>query len=268
MKTFTAEERKKFILDYVKKNEFVDITYLKNTLDVSEMTIRRDLRKLEANNSLVRVLGGARSIPSGMYEDPVEKRVKFHAEEKERIARYAASLVNEGDSIFMDASSTVYAMVEYLDVHTTVITNNISICLKLKDKQRIDVILVGGDLRKSAMSLVGIDAIRMLENYYVDKAFLSSKAVDLVHGISDATRDEAEVKKAMIRSSGETYFLVDHYKLENRAFYKVCSLDEITALIVDESKETYVEEFISECKRKNQHVYCVKEDMLTKKEGV
>ena len=110
MKTFTAEERKKIIVDYVKKNEFVDIAYLKNTLDVSEMTIRRDLRKLEADNSLVRVLGGARSIPSGMYEDPVEKRVKFHAEEKERIARYAASMVNEGDSIFMDASSTIYAI--------------------------------------------------------------------------------------------------------------------------------------------------------------
>lgn len=68
MKTFTAEERKKFILDYVKENEFVDITYLKDTLLVSEMTIRRDLKKLEEDNSLVRVLGGARSIPGGTYE--------------------------------------------------------------------------------------------------------------------------------------------------------------------------------------------------------
>ena len=257
MKTFTAEERKKFILDYVKENEFVDITYLKDTLLVSEMTIRRDLKKLEEDNSLVRVLGGARSIPGGTYEDPVDKRVKFHAEEKDRIARYAASLVGEGESIFMDASSTVYAMADYVEVHATVITNNISICMKLKDKEKIDVILIGGSLRKSAMSLVGTEAVRMLDNYYVDKAFLSSKSVDEKHGISDATRDEAEVKKAMIKASEEVYFLMDHHKLASRAFYKVCDLEEITELIVDASEEEYVTEFTEECRKNNKHIHCV-----------
>ena len=257
MKTFNAEERKKFILDYVKENEFVDITYLKDTLSVSEMTIRRALKKLEEDNSIVRVLGGARSIPSGTYEDPVDKRLEFHSEEKERIARYAASLVNEGDSVFLDASSTVYAMADYLDVHATVITNNISVCMKLKDKEKIDVILVGGSLRKSAMSLVGIETVRMLDNYYVDKAFLSSKAVDEEHGISDATREEAEVKKAMIKSSSEVYFLMDHYKLASRAFYKVCGLSEITELIVDASEEAYAEEFIETCKKNGRLVRCV-----------
>lgn len=257
MKTFSAEERKKFILDYVKENEFVDITYLKDTLMVSEMTIRRDLKKLEEDNSLVRVLGGARSIPGGTYEDPVDKRVKYHSEEKDKIARYAASLVNEGDSIFMDASSTVYAMADYLNVHATVITNNISICMKLKDKEKIDVILVGGSLRKSAMSLVGIEALRMLNNYYVDKAFLSSKAVDAEHGISDATGDEAEVKRAMIQSSSEVYFLMDHYKVASRAFYKVCGMEEITELIVDATDEAYVTEFVEECRKNNKHIRCV-----------
>lgn len=257
MKTFNAEERKKFILGYVKENEFVDITYLKDTLSVSEMTIRRDLKKLEEEESLVRVLGGARSIPGKTYEDPVDKRVKFHSEEKERIARYAASLVQEGDSIFLDASSTVYAMADYLEVPVTVVTNNISVCMKFKEKEQIDVILVGGILRKSAMSLVGIEAMRMLKNYYVDKAFLSSKAVDRLHGISDATGEEAEMKKAMIESSGEVYFLMDHYKLGSRAFYHVCGLEKVTELIVDQSEEEYAAEFVRGLKEEGKPIRCV-----------
>ncbi len=90
--------------------------------------------------------------------------------------------------------------------------------MKLKDKEKIDVILIGGSLRKSAMSLVGIEAVRMLDNYYVDKGISFFKSVDEKHGISDATRDEAEVKKAMIKASEEVYFLMDHYKLASRAF--------------------------------------------------
>ena len=127
----------------------------------------------------------------------------------------------------------------------------------MKDKEKIDVILVGGSLRKSAMSLVGIEAVRMLDNYYVDKAFLSSKAVDEEHGISDATREEAEVKKAMIKASSEVYFLMDHYKLASRAFYKVCGLDEVTELIVDASEEKYAEEFVEVCRKNGKRIHCV-----------
>lgn len=257
MKTFSVEERRRFILDYVKKNEFVDIPYLKKALLVSEMTVRRDLKKLEEDNGLVRVLRGARCIPGGAYEDPVDKRVRFHSEEKDTIARYAAGLVCEGDSIFMDASSTVYAMADYLDVRATVITNNISVCLKLKDKEKLAVILVGGALRKRAMSLVGMEAVHMLEGYYVDKAFLSSKAVDGECGISDATREEAEVKKAMMKSSKEVYFLMDHHKLGSRAFCKVCDLNQITELVVDASQEEAAASFVKQCLRDNKNIRCV-----------
>ncbi len=257
MKTFTAEERKSFILSHVKENEFVDISYLKTALNVSEMTVRRDLKKLEEDNALVRVLGGARCIPNGAYEAPVDKRVKFHSDEKDKAARYAASLIREGDSIFMDASSTIYAMVPYLQTEMTVITNNISICTRLKDNEKIKVILLGGSLRRSAMSLVGQETIHMIGHYYVDKAFLSSKAADYEHGIYDATADEAEVKKAMMNSSRETYFLMDHYKLNSRAFYKVCSLGDADGLIIDKTEDSYVKEFLAACRDKNYNIHCV-----------
>lgn len=257
METFTAEERKKFIKKYVEENEFVDISYLKDTFSVSEMTIRRDLKKLEEEESLIRVMGGARSIQSRAFEASVDKRMRVHAAEKEKIAKYAASLVQEGDSIFLDASSTTYAMVDYLTVHATIITNNISVCIKVKDKENIDVILLGGNLWKSAMSIVGVDAIQMLQKYYVDKAFLSSKAVDEVYGISDATVEESEVKKMMIQSSEKVYFLMDHYKMEKRAFYKVCNLDQVTELITDESQDEEAVKFIANCRERGIHIQCV-----------
>ncbi len=257
MKVFSADERKNFILSHVNKNEFVDISYLKNALNVSEMTIRRDLKKLEKDHGLVRVLGGARSIPNGTYEAPVDKRCLVHADEKDKIAAYAATMIQKGDTLFMDASSTIYAMVPYLNEEITVITNNISICTRLKENEKIHVILLGGSLRRSALSLVGQETVNMIEHYYVDKAFLSSKSVASEFGIYDATADEAEVKKAMMRSSRETYFLVDHYKLESRAFYKVCNLTEVTGLITDVSDELYTKKFLDVCKNKNYNVHCV-----------
>ena len=257
MKEFTSEERKSYISAYIQEHKFASIGVLKENLQVSEMTVRRDLKKLEEENALVRVFGGARIIPVAMREDSVEERVKFHAEEKDRIARYAASLIKEGDTILMDSSSTIYAMVPYLNVRVTVLTNNINICIKLKDNEKADVILLGGHLRKSALSAVGMETVNMLENYYVDKAFLSSKAIDSNYQIFDATSDEAAVKRAMMRSSQKTFFLMDHYKLSDRAFCKVCDLKEADRLIVDRSDEDYVKEYMESCKRDTGKIYCV-----------
>ena len=81
--------------------------------------------------------------------------------------------------------------------------------------------------------------------------------MDEKHGISDATRDEAEVKKAMIKASEEVYFLMDHHKLASRAFYRVCGLEEITELIVDASDDEYVTEFAEECRKNNKRICCV-----------
>lgn len=257
MKEFTFEERRAYITAYVQEHEFAEIGVLKEKLQVSEMTIRRDLKKLEEENALVRVFGGARTIPRATLEGSVEERVQFHAEEKDRIARYAASLIKDGDTILMDSSSSIFAMVPYLNMRVTVLTNNISICVKLKDHENADVILLGGHLRKSALSTVGIETVNMLSNYYVDKAFLSSKAIDCNYQIFDATSDEAAVKRAMISSSQRTYFLMDHYKLSDRAFCKVCDLKDIDRLIVDRTEEDYVKEYIASCKKEMGRICCV-----------
>lgn len=244
MKAYTAEERQKFICDYLKKNKFVDTNDLQKMLDVSDMTVRRDLKKLEDEQRLLRVMGGARS----MFFSTAEERGNIHYEEKRRIAKYAASLVREGDTLFLDASSTVYAIMEFLTVPVTMITNNLSICMELKDKEYIDIILTGGSLRKNSMMMTGKEALHTISTYCVDKAFLSSNAISLVHGITDSINGESEVKRAMIANSDQVYFMMDHSKFGERKLNKICELNQITELIVDNTEDADSIKFVNECR--------------------
>lgn len=249
MKEFSAKERHQIILEYIKKNDYVDVNYLKDVLNVSEMTIRRDLTKLEEENKLIRVHGGAISRQKEMYEAPLKKRIKSNYREKDLIGKYAATLVEEGDVVLLDASSTVATMIKYLNISCTIITSNITVALDLVENENINVILLGGHLRKSALSLVGYETIDMLAKYNVDKVFLSSKAIDIEHGVSDATVEEAEVKKAMINSSKTIYFLMDSTKLNKCTFYNVCKIDKVYNLITNAPKELLKSQkkFINEC---------------------
>lgn len=252
MKAYTAEERQKFICDYLKKNKFVDTNDLQKMLDVSDMTVRRDLKKLEDEQRLLRVMGGARS----MFFSTAEERGNIHYEEKRRIAKYAASLVREGDTLFLDASSTVYAIMEFLTVPVTMITNNLSICMELKDKEYIDIILTGGSLRKNSMMMTGKEALHTISTYCVDKAFLSSNAISLVHGITDSINGESEVKRAMIANSDQVYFMMDHSKFAERKLNKICELNQITELIVDNTEDADSIKFVNECRKSGVKVHC------------
>lgn len=252
MKAYTAEERQTFICDYLKKHKFVDTNDLQEMLGVSDMTVRRDLKKLEEEQRLLRVMGGARS----MFFSTAEERGNIHYNEKRRIAKYAASLIQEGDTLFLDASSTVYALMEYLTVPVTVITNNLSVCMGLKDKEYIDVILTGGSLRKNSMMMTGKEALHTISTYCVDKAFLSSNAISLVHGVTDSINGESEVKRAMIANSDQVYFMMDHSKFGEHELNKICRLDQITELIVDDTEDEASMEFVRECRKSGVKVHC------------
>lgn len=234
MKAYDAEERQKAIIDYTDQHAFADVAMLSQLLGVTEMTIRRDLNKLEEEQQLVRVHGGARSVPKEMREEPLRRRLTANYEEKDRIGRLAASLVQDGDIIAMDASSTVYAMARHLTANVTVVTNNLTIAMELHKNKHVEVILLGGTMRKLSASTVGYETMRQMANYHVDKAFVSSKAIDIENGVTDATAQEGEVKRAMIASAQTAYFLMDHSKLGSFAFYQVCGMEEVLHLVTDE----------------------------------
>ena len=231
-----ARERGKTIVNYLKQHGYADVAFLSEMLHVSEMTVRRDLDALERRNFLLRVHGGAKLASQRMYERPRDERLREQNTEKHSLGQYAASLVEEGDAIAIDSSSTTYAMLPHLEVAVTVITNNITVATALEHNPKAQVILLGGALCKPIMSLQGPDVAAMCRKYFVDKAFLSSKAVDFEHGASDSSAEEAETKRALIASAKQTFFLFDHTKLGTTAFCSVCPIDEIDHLIVDESR--------------------------------
>lgn len=243
--------RHRFILDCLRESDYVDVSYLTEVLNVSEMTIRRDLARLEEEKSLLRVYGGARRIPPHIYEKPLDNRLLENHAEKEAIAKYAASLVEDGDVIAMDASTTVFFMVDYLqDKNITVITNNMSVVFGFSRSKTVEIIMLGGALRKTSMYTYGYDVLNTLGKYNSNKAFISSTSVDIKHGLMNVNIHESETKKAIIDSADETYLLVDTSKFGKVSYYNVADLKALDHIVTDsDDLNKNVMDVISYCKK-------------------
>jgi DeoR/GlpR family transcriptional regulator of sugar metabolism len=229
--------RREKIIEILVEKDHADISYLSSRFGVSEMTIRRDLEKLENGGEVIRVYGGVKLKTKRNYEASVEERRNTNKEEKMAITRAAAQLIEDGDVIAFDASTTALEVSKYIkDKKITVVTNSISIAIELSDAANITVILVGGFLRGKSLSLVGNSLSKYLESIYVDKAFLSSKALNFNEGLTDATIDEGEAKQAMIEKANAVYVMVDHTKIGKLAFFKVCGKEKIDKIITDRLK--------------------------------
>ncbi len=247
------------IIDYLKENDTADVSTLSKFFEVSEMTIRRDLDRLEKDKILIRVHGGAKLLTRNMYEPSLNNRLKKQLKEKKRIGKFAASLVEAGDAIAIDDSSTTYAMVPYLKVPVTVVTNHISVAVALANNEFADVILLGGRLRKASMSFVDKTMETMMEQYRIDKVFLSAKSIDLEGNIFDATAEEGNSKRVFLKNSCQKYFLFDHTKLNTVAFYKVCNIQDKYTVIMDryDSDEKMQLEFKDYCEKHGAGFYLI-----------
>lgn len=254
-----AAERRDLIVKYLEQNGQVDVAYLSKKLDVSDMTVRRDLEKLEKEEKLIRVHGGARILKKTMYEAVLSERVRDNFEYKDEIGRYCMRFIEDGDVIALDASSTALALARNITAKVQVVTNNISIAQELSLKENVDIVLLGGNVRKKSCSTVGFTAVAMMRELLVDKLFLSSKALAFEYGISDATQSEGEMKRAMIKSSNKVILMADCTKLGTRAFYRVGSV-ECADIIVTNYLEAYSDtqqNFIDQCKQNDIELHLV-----------
>lgn len=227
--------RRKKIIDILGQNDYADVTYLSHLFNVSEMTIRRDLEKLEKDGEIVRVYGGAKIKTKSAYEATIEERLNINNKEKMEIAKKAAELIEDGDVIAFDASTTALEVSKLIKDRQklTVITNNINIAIELSNATNITVILLGGFLKGKSLSLIGASIRKSLEAMYIDKAFISSKALNFKEGLTDATIEEGEAKQAMIEKANKVYVLVDHTKIEKLSFFRVCGKEKIDKIITD-----------------------------------
>ncbi|MEF3331091.1 DeoR/GlpR family DNA-binding transcription regulator [Oceanobacillus oncorhynchi] len=228
-------ERHQKIIELVNKRKSIRVTELSEIFSVTEETIRRDLEKLEKEQKLARSHGGAIHINSSEpLEIPYFQREIMNVSEKREIALEAAKLIEEGDKVIFDASSTAWYMAKSLpDIPLTVLTNSIKVAMELSNKKQIEVISSGGTLQSKSLSFVGPLAETSMETYHVSKAFISCKGLHLRRGLSDSNELQARVKRKMIESADTVYLMLDNSKFEVQAFSHICSLEFIDHIITD-----------------------------------
>jgi DeoR family transcriptional regulator, fructose operon transcriptional repressor len=234
---YLPQNRRDEIINILKSKEYAEISYLSQKFSVSEMTIRRDIEKLEKEGKLIKVYGGVRlkEIREGEYGGSVDERKHINTQAKKAIAKEAVKFINDGDVIAFDASTTALEVSLQIKFkkRVTVVTNNINIAVELAEDPDITIILLGGFVRKRSLSLTGSLVSKYLESIFIDKAFISSKAINFNDGMTDSLIDEGEAKQALILRSNKLFALHDHSKIDTLAFFKVCPAEKINTFITD-----------------------------------
>lgn len=230
-----AIARRNMILELLREHQSVNVTELAASLGVATETIRRDFKELEAAGQLIRTHGGA-YITEGVQNDiSVSMRSVIRKQEKKEIARKCAGLIQTGDSIFLDASTTDWFVAqELLEKHITVLTNSLKVAEILSASSCVRLILAGGNYAPRSMSFCGQQTTEDLSRYYVDKAFISCRTVHLEFGATDSNEADALTRRTVLRRSHSTYLAVDHSKLDGISFVNICPLEDLTAVICDE----------------------------------
>ncbi len=240
-----ARERQQHIARIVEENGRAIVADLAARFGVSAVTIRKDLRVLEVEGRVVRAHGGALAPGRSRPERAFEVRERLQRDEKERIGAAAATLVVDGESIALDASTTALSMARHLKarggwVHLTVITNGLRIASELAGHPGITVAMPGGFVRWEALSVVGPLGRGLLENVNIQKAFMGAAGYTLETGLSDATDDEAQIKRLIVDEASEVIALIDHTKWGRSAFATFCATDRLTAVVTDDGAPTEI----------------------------
>ncbi len=234
------QQRFHSILSRLQATGSVAVDELSARLGVSVVTIRRDLDLLEQQGLLRRTHGGAVSIEPLFYE-PFKKDRSFQAQverlanEKRRIGRAAAALINPGDTIAITPGTTTAEIIRGLplDGKVTVVTNTVNIAMELSKRKDVNVFVTGGHLQGDWFSLVGPTAARSLENMLIHSMFIGADGIDAKWGLSCFSSDEAELNATMARHARRLVAVVDHTKFSIIANWRICETSALQKLITD-----------------------------------
>ena len=213
----------------------VIVSELAKDFGVTEETIRRDLEKLDRDGIASKTYGGAVSKRSSGLDLPYSVRESVNVEEKQAIADCIADLIEDGERLMVDSSSTALYVIKRIKdkKNLTIITNSVKILLELADKQDWTVLSTGGVLKKGALSLTGSSAEKMIRSYHVDTAICSCKGLDITLGVTDSNENDSLIKQAMIGSAERRILAVDSEKFDRKSFVKVCDVADIDVIATD-----------------------------------
>ncbi len=258
MNTVT-EERRSFIVEQITRHRVVKIGDLSRHFGVSEVSIRRDLERLEQLGLLKRIHGGAVALPTLDVALPKPTGPKV-SPEKERIGRAAAELIRPGDRLILDSGTTVLQVARSIrgDLLTsgnlTVITSSLPIVHELGSWKSIHLLFLGGIYLPEWQVVVGPQTIASLANLHADKLFLGTDGMTLEHGVTTANVLEAEVDRAMVRAAREVILVADSSKIGGVGLTSIMPLTAVHKLITDEGAPP---EFVSALREEGVEVILV-----------
>lgn len=235
-KTLIPAQRREKIQEYLSVHKIARTSDLMGMLEASEATVRRDLEWLEQKGILERTHGGAILNQRVTFEQEYQQRLKNFPEEKKRIGKLAASLIEDGDIVFINSGTTATQVLQHIphNPHITIFTNNVSALVDIGDPG-FHLHLTGGEFQARSNSLAGRFALDNLGLVFANKAILGVDGISLKHGCTVPTNPEAEVVRKMIEhTKGPVIIVTDHSKWGTVSNFPVATMDEVDKLVTDE----------------------------------
>jgi DeoR/GlpR family transcriptional regulator of sugar metabolism len=232
----SAADRHEQILEVLERDGRLSVSEFSARMDVSEMTLRRDLQVLEERGALARVHGGAVPVQSRSYEPPFAVRALRNAEAKRRIGEAAAALLQEGETVVLDAGTTVLEVARALrGRELRILAVNLRVAAVLVDEPGISLMVSGGAVRPGEQSFVGPLAERAFADLAFDTLVLAVGGVEPTIGITDYRLEDASLKRAALASARRCIVVADADKLGHVAFARTCPLADVDVLVTDDA---------------------------------
>jgi len=229
-------QRHQHILEQLKENGQVSVIDLSETLDVSEVTIRKDLKTLEERDLLFRTHGGASQDNPYAGEKTLRDKEVISIPQKSKIAQFAANMISDDDSIIMASGTSVTALARSLHPNRrlTVITSALNVAMELINYPQVEVLQLGGTLRHNSSSVVGPYAEMILQDVACNLLFMGVDGIDLEVGLTTTSLPEARLNQKMIDVARKVIVLADSSKFGRRGMAKICKLEEVDEIITNE----------------------------------
>ncbi|MHA1876382.1 MAG: DeoR/GlpR family DNA-binding transcription regulator [Promethearchaeota archaeon] len=252
------EERLEKIIKLLNERGKLSVHEVNKLLRVSEDTIRRDFKRLSKMGMVIRTHGGIMSKRSVSFDPTLKERIIKNHKEKILIAKKAVTLINDSETIILDAGTTTEEIAKLLQNYKnlTILTDALNIAVNTVKYSNIKTILFGGEIRNTTLSVIGPDAVDMIKHYHADKLFLAASAISIDKGLMTPSIMEAEIKKELINRANRIIVVADSSKIDATALYSFCSINYINTFVTDFNAE---KEFINELRNLSINVLIAEE---------
>lgn len=230
-----APERMELIVEIANQHDIVTMEELMRKVACSKATLRRDINKLSEKGRIRKTHGGIMSVTmgTGLVEPSLGAKSSLHMDEKRRIAAAALKHVGKNEYVILDSGTTVLELAKLFDdsLPFTAVTCDLMIAMEIARRPVIDLIMLGGVLRKNYYSCYGYFAEEMLKSINANKAFVTVDSVDINQGLMNYSSDDIALKKLIVDSCGEVILLADHSKFDVKSFLRICGISRVGRII-------------------------------------